>query len=224
MKVVYPLGNGSIWDDKELKYSINSLLKYTNVTEIYIVGSVPRCNIDHDVFILPFESKFKHSAQRVANNLLCFMDKVCPNEFIIMNDDFFCNQNCDLSKLPLWYDKKISERMQKPGISSKYKYTLQKSIRDKEDLNFGVHFPLPIRHVDIFRESLNEAINTTNGCSYRNLYCNKVKSIEHIEQRNDLKFSRHTKTPEDVLQYDWFSIGEEYLLPHCKKFIIDTYS
>ncbi len=224
MKVVYPLGNGSIWDDRELKYSINSLLKFTNVTEIYIVGSVPRCELPENVYILPFESKYKHSAQRVAHNLICFLDKVCPREFIVMNDDFFCNQLCDLSKLPLWYDKPISERMLKPGISSKYKYTLLKSIRNKEDLNFGVHFPLPVRHVDIFRESLNEALSITNGCSYRNIYGNKVKDIETIEQRKDLKFSKHTKTPEDVLQYDWFSIGDEFLLPHCKRFLVSQFS
>ena len=57
MKVVYPLGNGSNWDDKELKYSINSLFKFTNVTEIYIVGSIPRCELHEDVFILPFVIK-----------------------------------------------------------------------------------------------------------------------------------------------------------------------
>ena len=224
MKVVYPLGNGSNWDDKELKYSINSLFKFTNVTEIYIVGSIPRCELHEDVFILPFESNYKHSAQRVAHNLICFLDKVKPTEFIVMNDDFFCNQLCNLNDLPLWYDKKISERLQKPGISSKYKYTLLKSIRDKEDLNFGVHFPLPVRHVDVFRESLKEAIQVTNGCSYRNIYGNKVKEMENIQQRNDLKFSKHTKTPEDVLKYDWFSIGDEFLLPHCKRFIIEQYS
>jgi hypothetical protein len=222
MKVVYPLGNGSPWNDMELKLSINSLLKNCNVTDIYIVGEIPRTQVN--AVYLPFKSKYNSVAQNVADKILYFMDQINPEKFIIMNDDFFCNVKTNLNTLPVYYDKKISERVLTPGISSKYKYTLMTSIIDKDDLNFGLHFPLPVRHHEVMRDSLKYAINIPNGCSYRNIYGNRVKAFEKIEQKNDVKFSRHTKHPEEVLNYDWFSIGDEFLLPKNRAYLYSLFN
>lgn len=222
MIVVYPLGNGSPWNDMELKLSINSLLKNCNVTDIYIVGEIPRTQVKG--IYLPYKSKYNSVAQNVADKILYFMDQINPKEFVIMNDDFFCNVKTDLNTLPVYYDMKISERILTPGISSKYKYTLMTSIIDKDDLNFGLHFPLPVRHLEIMCDSLKYVINIPNGCSYRNIYGNRVKRFEKIEQKNDVKFSRHTKHPEEVLNYDWFSIGDEFLLPKNRAYLYNLFN
>lgn len=221
MIAVYPLGNGSGWKDNELRLSINSLRKYTDVSEIWVVGEKPRCEIDF--FTISNKPKYNAVPQIVADNLITFISQVNPDKFVLMNDDFYCTRPTSLKKLPLYYDRLILERMSKPGISSKYKYTLEKSIRAKTDLNFGVHFPLPVRKVSIFIDCLKESIKTPNGCSFRNLYGNRVKDIQVIEQRNDLKYCRHMADPSEVLNNEWFSIGDEFLLPHCKAFLNKTF-
>lgn len=221
MDVIYPLGSGSLWNDMELKLSINSLKKYCNPGSIYIVGEKPRTQVEG--IHIPFKSKHTSVAQNVADKILHFIKTVNPEKFVIMNDDFFCTKKTDLNSIPLYYDKPIKERILKPGISSKYKYTLLKSIVEDDDLNFGTHFPMPVRFPEIMIDSIEYSMSIPNGCSYRNIYGNRAKWFDKIEQRNDVKFARHTKEPEEVLNHHWFSVGDEYLLPTNRAFLYNLF-
>lgn len=222
MDIVYPLGSGSPWQDMELKLSINSLIKNCNPGKIYVIGEKPRSEVN--AIFIPYKSKYKSVAQNVADKILYFINEIRPKEFLIMNDDFFCNEKTDLNSLPLFYDRPIKERIMKPGISSKYKYTLQQSIVNDDDLNFATHFPLPVRFPEIMGDSILYSLNIPNGCSFRNIYGNRVKQVENIEQRNDVKFARHTKHPEEVLNYPWFSVGDEFLLPKNRLFLYNLFN
>jgi hypothetical protein len=142
---------------------------------------------------------------------------------IIMNDDFFAIKHFSFVNMPLWYDMTIHQRANKQGISETYKNNLINSMMLPDDLNFAVHFPMPVRRPDIFKKVLTRCYKRDRDISFRNTYGNQCRLLgDTIEQMDDLKLYEQYKLHEIVALLagkTWFSIGDRFLTDQNKSIL-----
>lgn len=212
VNVLYPLGKTSHHNDFEIENSIRLLRKFsTDKLHIIVAGQVPE-NIDADEVIqLPKQimNRYKTVAYNLYNSL--------PEKFtVLMNDDFFVTQEFSFKKMPLYFDGTIKQRLKQVWINRTYYNNLKNSSTDENDLNFAVHFPMPIRDPLLFRLILSNILQDEKeeGISFRNLYGNSVD--EKKEFKKDVKHN----TFRGAIDSDWFSIGDAFLNEQGKKYIL----
>lgn len=212
--LIYPLGDGSPWHDHEIRFSVASVRKHCTDPDIaiHICGMEPRQHIRDVEFIsVPKISSSRY--QIVAYNILMAITHIHPEMCVIMNDDFFAIRPFSFRDMPLYYDMSIEQRSVKPGISPAYRTNLLNSMRSIDDLNFAVHFPLPVRYVDIMKNVLHECRHK-EAVSFRNLYGNRVIGKDTIVQKQDIKLHNPMRIEEIITTLSgetWFSIGDKFL-------------
>jgi len=223
--IIYPLGTGSAWNDMEIRLSISSVRKFCTDPDIriYVCGCPPPEDIEDIHFIsVPKVSTSRY--QIVPYNLLMAMNHIDSDELtIIMNDDFFAIKHFSFVNMPLWYDMTIHQRANKQGISETYKNNLINSMMLPDDLNFAVHFPMPVRRPDIFKKVLTRCYKRDRDISFRNTYGNQCRLLgDTIEQMDDLKLYEQYKLHEIVALLagkTWFSIGDRFLTDQNKSIL-----
>lgn len=89
MTFIYPLGDGSKWNDNELLVSVSLLKKYHKDARVIVVGEKPKCNIN--VEFIPNKQEGSRY-QKSMGNILKGVGAV-KDQFVLMNDDFFAPKN-----------------------------------------------------------------------------------------------------------------------------------
>jgi hypothetical protein len=149
MDIVYILGNGSQWDDNELRYSLRSLEKHFKHRNVFIVGVLPKWlqNIIHidiqDSFPYPNGGKLKNAVRKIR---AACKNKRLSNDFVLMNDDFFFLRDC--SEIKPFSLGTIQESLDRHKTKKGYYYkalfgtmnVLQRS-GILEPLSYNVHYP-----------------------------------------------------------------------------------
>ncbi len=196
MNFIYPLGDGSVWNDNELKISIALLRKFTSEAKIFVVGEKPRCDIECIYIKNQIEgSRYQKSMSNVLKGL-----EVVGEPFVLMNDEFFCNK--PFETIPLYWDMTVKERMTFAS-SIIYRRFLERSTGE---LNYAVHKPMPVDDIGLFKDMAKKAIE--RNCSVRILYGNEHK--KNSKQEKDIKLKNIGPIG------DWFSIGDSFLTPENK--------
>lgn len=96
MDIVYILGNGSRWNNNELRYSLRSLEKHFPHRNIFIVGEFPYWlrNVNHidvnDAFPYSDGGKLRNAVRKIR---AACKDERISDQFVLMNDDFFFLEN-----------------------------------------------------------------------------------------------------------------------------------
>lgn len=95
--IVYILGNGSKWNDNELRYSLRSLEKHFKHGRVFIVGALPEWlqNVIH----IDVQDSFEYSDGGKMRNAIKKIRAACKSEdisdsFVLMNDDFYFLKDC----------------------------------------------------------------------------------------------------------------------------------
>jgi hypothetical protein len=152
--LVYPLGRGSSWGNKELVYSIRSVEKHLkgvdSINIVLISDFVPeQLNVDK-IKILHHTEKTNIAAKNILDKIFS-NTKNFDSVFVLMNDDFYFNQDVHVDELltTLYYDSTILNRWNKIAGVDLYGKSLfeTKNLLDNfalPTLNFSVHFPIPI--------------------------------------------------------------------------------
>lgn len=199
MNFIYPLGDGSRWDDNELRISILLLRKYCKNPNIIVVGEKPRCEIDFEFIPNQTEgSRYQKSMSNILKGL-----EVINEPFVMMNDDFFCTK--EFTEIPLYWDMTVKERI-KCATSIIYQRFLEKSVGE---LNYAVHKPFMVEDIELFKDLVDKCLK--RNASIRITYGNEYK--KNSKQEKDIKLK------DKIEVADWFSIGDAFLTPENKKWL-----
>ena len=181
MEIVYILGNGSKFNNEEIRYSLRSLEKFVNFNRVFIVGECPKFlrNVIHIPFGDSKNPRVNHLEK--INEIIEKVSDLSEN-FLLMYDDIFFIDKVDIENYPNYYK---GEMQTYNGFDSFFK----KSMSDTKDyleskgasiLNYSVHKPV------IYNKTLwksidwSEVYKAPHGlsprCIYGNMTCkNPVK-------------------------------------------------
>lgn len=87
MNLLYLLGNGSNWQDNELRYSLRSAQQHVSVDQVIVVGERPPWLTG--VLHIPAMDIYQRPVACTLHKLLeACTDERVPERFVLMNDDF----------------------------------------------------------------------------------------------------------------------------------------
>jgi hypothetical protein len=168
MNFVYICRNG---DNEELRYSIRSLYKNINNPDIWIIGGKPIWYSGN--YIEVNQNRTKHVNVRNNLNKLITSNNI-PNDFILMNDDFFIMK--PMSDIPYMHGGNLFDKVKKfkthaPAssytkmLSDTYNLLIKKQI--KNPLDYAIHVPIKMN-----KEKLSTVIypSLSVRTMYGNLY------------------------------------------------------
>jgi hypothetical protein len=105
--IVYILGNGSRWNNNELRFSLRSL-KNIEHGNVFIIGECPQwvMNVTH----IPAEDPYPHKQKNAIHKLtIATQIKELSKDFILMNDDFYILKP---TVIKYWYRRTIQETIE----------------------------------------------------------------------------------------------------------------
>lgn len=169
--LVYPVRQG--YRNESLRYSLRSIIAHVPHDRVIIAGYRPAWVKDVEYISVPQLRNDKGNVRKILS-AVC-NDPRTPDEFILMNDDFFAlTPN---PEIPLVYTGLLQELDQYTGWQHGwYKNAMENTLKVlqesgiKQPLSYDrVHRPLPIQ-----RESLKSALESakTHTVLHRSLYGN----------------------------------------------------
>lgn len=106
LKILYIVGNGSLHDDAELRWSLRSLDKFSVLpVEPVVVGRVPEWFLGDS---LPFPDETNRKEKNILSKILGAVSSgLVSGDFQISADDHFWVKPVDLSSLPVYWRQAI---------------------------------------------------------------------------------------------------------------------
>lgn len=127
--VVYKLGSGSKWDNRELRYSLRSLINFKDLGRVYIVGFLP--NWVQNVIHIPNPDVYlsNKDANLIQKIVLASHDRNISSEFLNFSDDQVLLKECSYTDFtaPV-YDNSLIQFVQDQRLN-KWKTRLKNTIR-----------------------------------------------------------------------------------------------
>ena len=223
LTIAYILGDGSKHNNLELRLSLRSIEKNLNPSEVIVCGHDPGFLSDKVKYIPNFpEKKENDAAWGIKENLLALCKHPdTPDEFTLMNDDYFILQ--PMANFPYYHKGELREAMERIGSGVFYGHLLATvTVLEKQKLptkHFDGHWPIIYD-----KKKLLNVINETNwdvplGPTIRSLYCNTLEIKG--EFREDVKANRP--------QGDWnsfcagkdcISVSDESFDCKCRNYFI----
>jgi len=145
MNFVYLCRHG---ENEELRYSIRSVVKNTENPQIWLVGGKPSWYTGN--FVKSDQSKDKYENVVNSLNTIVNCDSI-PDDFILMNDDFYIIKPID--KINTYHGgdfKKKVEIFSENAKSSYYTSLLQNTKKQLQDagienpLDYAIHVPIEL--------------------------------------------------------------------------------
>lgn len=215
MDVVYPIGRGSVWGDREIKYSLRSVQKHlSGVDNIWVIGHLP----DHvtNVRHIEFEDVCGNKEANICAKILRACDEPeISQDFLFMNDDHFLLSDFTASEFPYYYKGEIQAFLSKAPRRGAYIQAVVRTfyaLRSKGKLTkyFDAHCPI-VYNKDKFKQVMGGFdVDGKIGMVLKSLYCN-ILDIEG-EQQIDCKINKLCMA-EEILAYiknkKFFSIGNK---------------
>jgi len=181
MDVIIPLGNGSNWENKELRYCLRSLEKnFLDLGAIYIVGDKPSWarNVKH---INTPDLYFDNKGATIINKVIsaCIHEKVSDNFLFTSDDQCFLKPmhakdvkpyyTYDLNKKKINYPNKFWKQCMKNT-----KWTLRKE--KLPCFNYETHTP-KVFNKELFVLAMQKYDWVNNLYPTHSLYFNNVVSV-----------------------------------------------
>lgn len=173
--LIYILGEGSPWQDNELRYSLRTVEKYLPHRKVFIVGQKPVWlrNIEWIAAVDCCTVKQKNAVYKI---LAACKDKKVSDDFILMNDDFFFLKPCEeIKNYQLGtLQKKMGEHKTKLGryfLALKYTIEFLKNRSIKYPMDFEAHYPC-IFNKQKFKEIFEHIDQGDHGLLHRSVYFN----------------------------------------------------
>jgi len=160
-----------IGENEELRYSIRSVLNSFPDANIWVVGGKPDWYTGNYIYVDQNNSKYNNA---IANlNALCNSD-LTPEEFFLMNDDFFILQKID--KINMLHGGFLSEKISRYQAITRSSSYIRKlfSTNDrlkknniKEPLDYELHVPMQME-----KGKLKKIIDQYPELLWRSMYGN----------------------------------------------------
>lgn len=190
--VVYILGNGSKWNDNELRYSLRSLDKHFEHDRVFIVGECPDWlqNVIHieavDSFPYSDGGKMRNAIRKIRT---ACKDGRISDSFVLMNDDFYFLK--DTPEILPYTLGTIQETLDRHTTKKGYYYNALKGTMHflqrhgiKEPMSYGAHYPIVYDRQKFLRMT-NGVDFSTVAYSWRTIYGNffRIGSVERKDTK-----------------------------------------
>lgn len=204
MDLVYVLGTGSRWGNRELRYSLRSVAKHLkDVGRIFVVGENPGFLSKDVVFIKLHElhDPQVNPAANIISKVLAACEAGVGEHFLLMNDDFLFTQDVMGYDIPLYHKGKFSEYPKKYFSESNYRLRMAKTFRilkanNIDAYNFGIHVPMPICKKDVVAMLGRYDWKSGVGISLRTVYGNLYADGKPLQQLKDPNVNEHLSREE----------------------------
>lgn len=228
--VLYILGNGSKWNDNELRYSLRSLETYCKDTykNVYLVGSCPSFINTDEVHYIPASDDSCRQLNHYDKVYKAFSESYISDDAILMYDDIFFTKPTDLSHYPYIHRGPLKPTGDTLYAESQRRAQILTEADDYTPLNYSYHGPIIYNRqkftsmTKYFNHKLiRDGIGLDTRCMYGNLF--RLGG----EQRNDCKIitppSSTSWIEKQIKDNECFSIGDPALNDIMKEFIVKTY-
>ena len=144
MDVLYILGNGSQWKNKELRYSLRSLERFAaNVDRIFVTGVDPGFLAPEVIFTPADDPGPSRSFNHVHKVRETILKTDISERFLLNYDDNFLMAPVDIEKYPFYYRGTLpavteTQRAYRYSLINAREYLLK---HGKPILNWSVHCP-----------------------------------------------------------------------------------
>lgn len=175
MDALYILGNGSKFNNAELKFSLRTLEKFVDVDRVIVVGENPGfLNDNVDFYRLPEANGNKEFRIAAKIEWACKKD-VVTGDFFFLNDDFFFTQPIDPATFPNYckgdLPTKTPQSNYQKSLFNTHNYLKSQA---KGTLHFDVHTPI-VYNAKKFMELAhvwNQSQKLANGFVVKSIYAN----------------------------------------------------
>ena len=198
--VLYVLGSGSRWGNRELRYSLRSVAAHLkDVGRVWVVGDDPGF-LSKEVRFIRMMDMYPPKLNPAANiigKVLAACKAGLSDRFLLMNDDFLFTKDMKGADIPLYHKGKFSDYPDSYFKDTNYLLRMGKTFgileRQKIDAyNFGIHVPMPMDKGALVR--VLSALNWQEGVgiSLRAMYGNlNVKLHNGVVQAKDVNINKH---------------------------------
>lgn len=175
MDIVYILGQGSRWDNNEIRYSIRSVQENFPHRRIFVVGILPPflTGVVHVPAQDPHSNKLKNAMEKIR--AACLISEV-SDAFVLMNDDFFILKPTG-GAMPYYTEGSLEAYMERHSTHGGYYYQAmgetRRLLKDAKlpEKNFELHVPMIIEKAKFL--DMAEAIEWGRvGYLFRSVYGN----------------------------------------------------
>ena len=175
MDILYYIGGGSHYQNRELRYSLRALAKHCkDVGNVWIVGNRPHF-LNNNIKYLWVEDSGAWW-QNAFRKTMAAIEAGISKDFLLMNDDFYMLKDFTAAKYPHYHKGDIGDCAQ-----NKYQEVIVNTRRVLQDLNkpfkhYGVHCPMRIngekyKQLKQFFDNQSEFGAVSARCLYGNLFC-----------------------------------------------------
>jgi hypothetical protein len=178
--IVYAIGQGSVWHDNELRYSLRSVQRFLkNYRKVYIVGHCPSWIDKTKLIHIPFDDDHSHERNIMEKVMHACKYPQLSQRFLFMNDDHYLLTYFDAPKFPTYYWRTLDEKVltARGGYQESVRNTLHVLKGRKKTRNYyDVHTPV-IYDKTLFPEIMNGVKweGMRNGFVIKSLYCNMLR-------------------------------------------------
>ena len=215
--VLYIVGNGSLYGDEELRYSLRSLDKFgRNVGRLFITGKCPSFVDQTKVTFLPELDIGCPAINHWWKVDQTFRKTDIGDRALLMYDDIFFCKPVDCAKYPWrWRGLLPIERPEGEYRRSLYNAGAWLQKNNYPLINYGLHQPC-IYEKDKFlsmEKDFEELKLSDVGMSPRSVYANRfVEGKTKTEHMEDLKIRSSVDNVDNLLKHrDCFSIADDCL-------------
>lgn len=181
MDIVYVIGDGSKWNNNEIRYSLRSVEKYMhNVGNVYIIGADP--GFLWNVIYEPYPDIFppSNAAGNVASKLLhaCSLPGLSDN-FLFFNDDFIVLRPIDANAVETYNNGDMATYPERDFAKNEWRRRMKctfDALRTAglPTLNYDYHAPM-VFNKHLFPEVMGRFNYTAGlGLLFRSLYGNTL--------------------------------------------------
>jgi hypothetical protein len=181
MNFVYICKDG---ENEELRYSLRSIVQNCKVSSVTVVGGKPDWYVGDYIEVNQKYSKYKNAFNNFKT--ICNSNLI-PNEFILMNDDFFIIKPID--NIISYYNGTLQEKIDayetvlgRSSYINRLKMTQDKLIQQgiKDPLNYEIHVPMKMS-----KQKFNNILKMNHNLLYRSIYGNIYN--DESQQMKDVK-------------------------------------
>ena len=185
--VLYIVGTGSKFGNKELLYSLRSLDKYgKNIDRLIISGECPDF-IDKDKIVYVKSEDISTPSVNHWHKVRCAFKETDSKKVLLMYDDIFFCKETDLENYPYYYrgDLPEQDRIAKWG-HIQYKARQWLEAHKYPTKHYGIHLPMIYERGKFMQlTSVFESMAKTGGVSVRSIYGNVY--VTGATNRDDVK-------------------------------------
>lgn len=217
MDVLIVLGQGSKWQNQEIKYCLRSIEKHAkNVGKVFVVGSNPGFLSD-EVNMIELSDPPTNKEHRIAHAVSFAALKTRISEhFLWINDDTFFIEDVNILTYPYYNDGDLTSKWQRTKPNG-YRVALnqtdaQLKARNLPNRNFEQHVPIIYSKTGIasLQKWVALSAKVPYGLTFRSIYCN-VLGVKPGPQYKDIKIGS-AQTAEELKAVisgrQIFSIGD----------------